>query len=173
MQTPRKTRGSSSVLGKRAHQAEHVARAEQLPTPDITPANKRVKTSVTELDGDHNKENIAPLLIEALNSDISPSSRRRSLNRSTTDTTPSRRRSSKHSGYGPMIRTHFTPSSCHFPCALFFSLLCRGIPASPSHPTALAASHSTVTTRPCTCPHSCHLQQQSRNARPRCRAWCY
>ncbi|KAH9892865.1 P-loop containing nucleoside triphosphate hydrolase protein [Cubamyces lactineus] len=83
-----------SVLGKRSHQIAQVDASDSpatcdtqdsriLPTPDSTPNPKRAKTSVTTVDGDHNKENIPPFILQAING--SPSSRiTRSLRRTST-----------------------------------------------------------------------------------------
>lgn len=99
MQTPRSTR--SSVLGKRSHQSDtpqcdRVAVAHNPPTPEPTPNPKRVRISTTSLDGDANKENVAPFHGEVL--DDSPTSARasRALRRTSTGTpSPSRQRPSK------------------------------------------------------------------------------
>ncbi|KAI0330135.1 P-loop containing nucleoside triphosphate hydrolase protein [Cubamyces sp. BRFM 1775] len=83
-----------SVLGKRSHQIAQVDAFDSpatcdlqdsriLPTPDSTPNPKRAKTSTTAVDGDHNKENIPPFVLQAING--SPSSRvTRSLRRTST-----------------------------------------------------------------------------------------
>ncbi|KAJ7594563.1 P-loop containing nucleoside triphosphate hydrolase protein [Mycena floridula] len=106
MQTPRSTR--NSVLGKRAHQSEQ--QCEQLLTPDATPNPKRARTSTSELDGDGNKENVAPFNLEALNSDLfSPSPRAsRALRRTATEAvvTPTRavnRRRSSTTAVAPSV----------------------------------------------------------------------
>ncbi|KAI0371145.1 P-loop containing nucleoside triphosphate hydrolase protein [Pilatotrama ljubarskyi] len=77
-----------SVLGKRSH---HVAQDDSsdssltcdvlnthtLPSPDSTPNPKRTKTSGSVLDGDHNKENIPPFVLQAINGSPSRSRLRR------------------------------------------------------------------------------------------------
>ncbi|KAI0356162.1 P-loop containing nucleoside triphosphate hydrolase protein [Trametes cingulata] len=77
-----------SVLGKRSH---HIAQDDtsdsslacdvqntySLPTPDSTPNPKRTKTSGSVLDGDHNKENIPPFVLQAINGSPSRSRLRR------------------------------------------------------------------------------------------------
>ncbi|RPD78226.1 P-loop containing nucleoside triphosphate hydrolase protein [Lentinus tigrinus ALCF2SS1-7] len=85
----------SSVLGKRSHQTAQVDASGAaspcdfqdslaLPTPDSTPHPKRAKTTGTVLDGDHNKENIPPFLLEAINASPSTLRRTRSLRRTST-----------------------------------------------------------------------------------------
>ncbi|KAG7446093.1 P-loop containing nucleoside triphosphate hydrolase protein [Guyanagaster necrorhizus] len=67
MQTPRSMQ--LSILGKRTHRSElsSPSNCEQLQTPVPTPNPKRPKTTKTILDGDDNKENIPPYLIQAVN----------------------------------------------------------------------------------------------------------
>ncbi|KAL0572282.1 AAA ATPase [Marasmius crinis-equi] len=95
--TPRLTRSSSSVLGKRSYQRDcSSSSCEQLQTPE-TPNSKRIKISTTALNGDANKENIAPYDSSSLSGGMSPVTPRmtRSLRRSATDTvmvTPTRPR---------------------------------------------------------------------------------
>lgn len=60
----------ASVLGKRSHQPDSPSsssftnaagdnvKVQQVPTPDPSP--KRPRISIGKLEGDHNKENIAP-----------------------------------------------------------------------------------------------------------------
>ena len=84
-----------SVLGKRSHQTAHVDARDvphacdgenigSLPTPDSTPNPKRAKTTSTLLDGDHNKENIPPFVLEAVNASTTTSRFTRSLRRTST-----------------------------------------------------------------------------------------
>ena len=86
---------TGSVLGKRSHQTTQVdahdvsslcdvENVTSLPTPDSTPNPKRAKTTVTLLDGDHNKENIPPFVLEAINASPSSSRLTRSLRRTST-----------------------------------------------------------------------------------------
>lgn len=87
---------AGSVLGKRSHQTTQLdssdsslppdlGRALILPTPDATPNPKRAKTTGSVLDGDHNKENIPPFVVEATNASTPPSPRlTRSLRRTST-----------------------------------------------------------------------------------------
>ncbi|GBE81234.1 P-loop containing nucleoside triphosphate hydrolase protein [Sparassis crispa] len=84
------TRSRTTVLGKRPHQvadpeATSTSQCDQtsgLPTPDSTPNPKRVRTTVTQLDGDSNKENIPPFVGQVVN----PSPRSiRSLRRTSTE----------------------------------------------------------------------------------------
>jgi cell division control protein 6 len=96
MQTPRVTR--SSVLGKRSHQISSSSPssscAHNLLTPDQTPNPKRARVYTTTLDGDSNKENIAPFRVEGIiqSSPVTPRSSR-ALRRANTDlVTPSRTR---------------------------------------------------------------------------------
>ncbi|KAI0633404.1 P-loop containing nucleoside triphosphate hydrolase protein [Trametes polyzona] len=102
MNAPREIGGS--VLGKRSHQIAQVDASDAsvacdsqntlaLPTPDSTPNPKRAKTSSTVLDGDHNKENIPPFVLQAINGSPSSSRRTRSLRRTSTMVTPSQTRS--------------------------------------------------------------------------------
>ncbi|KAI8993789.1 P-loop containing nucleoside triphosphate hydrolase protein [Trametes punicea] len=84
-----------SVLGKRSHQIAHIETSDSsvfcdtqdlhtLPTPDSTPNPKRAKTTMTVLDGDHNKENIPPFVFRAINGSPSSSRFTRSLRRTST-----------------------------------------------------------------------------------------
>ena len=93
MASPRENSGS--VLGKRSHQTTQVEASDAsppcdfqgslaLPTPDSTPNPKRAKTTGAVLDGDHNKENIPPFLVEAINASPSSLRRTRSLRRTST-----------------------------------------------------------------------------------------
>ena len=94
MSPPRQNAGS--VLGKRSHLTTQVEQSDStfpcdfenalaLPTPDATPNPKRAKTVGSVLDGDHNKENIPPFLLHAINASTPSSPRRaRSLRRSST-----------------------------------------------------------------------------------------
>ncbi|TBU29542.1 P-loop containing nucleoside triphosphate hydrolase protein [Dichomitus squalens] len=93
MSSPRGNTGS--VLGKRSHQTTQVEQPDStfsdldnalaLPTPDPTPNPKRAKTTGSVLDGDHNKENIPPFVLEAINASVPSSPRRtRSLRRTST-----------------------------------------------------------------------------------------
>ncbi len=93
MASPRENAGS--VLGKRSHQTAQVEASEAscdfdglhaLPSPDSTPNPKRTKTTGSVLDGDHNKENIPPFLLEAINASPTTIRRTRSLRRTSTMT---------------------------------------------------------------------------------------
>ena len=87
---------AGSVLGKRSHQTTQLDSSDStssldlegtliLPTPDATPNPKRAKTTGSLLDGDHNKENIPPFVVEAINASAPPSPRiTRSLRRTST-----------------------------------------------------------------------------------------
>ncbi|KAI0829681.1 P-loop containing nucleoside triphosphate hydrolase protein [Trametes gibbosa] len=83
---------AGSVLGKRSHQVDtsdssfpcDLQGGLALPTPDPTPNPKRAKTSTTLLDGDHNKENIPPFMLQAINGSPSTSRATRSLRRTST-----------------------------------------------------------------------------------------
>ncbi|KAI0702945.1 P-loop containing nucleoside triphosphate hydrolase protein [Cerioporus squamosus] len=89
MASPRENAGT--VLGKRSHQTAQVEASDAsscdfdgltaLPTPDSTPHPKRAKTTGSVLDGDHNKENIPPFLLEAINASPTTLRRTRSLRR--------------------------------------------------------------------------------------------
>ncbi|CCM00411.1 uncharacterized protein FIBRA_02441 [Fibroporia radiculosa] len=94
MQQPRTTR--SSVLGKRPHQSpsepatpstsECPSSPAQLPfTPDSTPNPKRLRVSPAVVDGDGNKENVPPFLVEILGTPTSIRSPR-TLRRNSTET---------------------------------------------------------------------------------------
>lgn len=97
----------ATSLGKRSRQPDQeVSSCEQLQTPEQTPNPKRAKTTLPVLDGDGNKENIAPLNVTPVNSAQNPSSSfsppmtsraARALRRSTTEVlvTPPRGRGSK------------------------------------------------------------------------------
>ncbi|OJT11608.1 Cell division control protein 6 -like protein [Trametes pubescens] len=82
----------ASVLGKRSHQVDttdsslacDIQNIATLPTPDSTPNPKRAKTTTTVLDGDHNKENIAPFMLQPINGSPSTSRLTRSLRRTST-----------------------------------------------------------------------------------------
>ncbi|KAE9408497.1 P-loop containing nucleoside triphosphate hydrolase protein [Gymnopus androsaceus JB14] len=94
------TRGS--LLGKRSQSENDSTLCDQLQTPEPTP--KRLKTTVTVLDGDQNKENIPPLNLTPVNdAQASPptSSRAaRALRRNATEpfiTPPPRVRAALHS----------------------------------------------------------------------------
>ncbi|KAI0674986.1 P-loop containing nucleoside triphosphate hydrolase protein [Trametes maxima] len=93
MNAPREVGGS--VLGKRSHQIAQVDTSEasgpcdsqnmgSLPTPDSTPNPKRAKTTTTVLGGDHNKENIPPFVLQAINGSPSTARHTRSLRRTST-----------------------------------------------------------------------------------------
>ncbi|KAI0645382.1 P-loop containing nucleoside triphosphate hydrolase protein [Trametes meyenii] len=84
-----------SVLGKRSHQIAQVDTSEvsgpcdsqntkSLPTPDSTPNPKRAKTTTVILGGDHNKENIPPFVLQAINGSPSAARHTRSLRRTST-----------------------------------------------------------------------------------------
>lgn len=95
----------SSVLGKRHAPHEITSPSastttvksvihndvESLPTPDATPNPKRMKLSMTVVDGDNNKENIPPRRVEPINS-LTPTPR--ALRRNSTEQLSSPRQSS-------------------------------------------------------------------------------
>ncbi|KAL0062906.1 AAA ATPase [Marasmius tenuissimus] len=103
-QTPRATR--SSVLGKRSQSdcSSVSSTCEQVQTPE-TPTHKRIKISSTTVDGDANKENIAPFSISSSVVESSPVTPRttRSLRRNATDTmvTPTRPRIQRNVSLSP------------------------------------------------------------------------
>ncbi|TFK54365.1 P-loop containing nucleoside triphosphate hydrolase protein [Heliocybe sulcata] len=82
----------STVLGKRTSRSDiaNDAVPSHLATPDNTPNPKRPKTSATICDDDSNKENIPPLLLDAINR--VPRTPRRLARRATSDSfnSPSR-----------------------------------------------------------------------------------
>lgn len=120
MQSPRVTR-SGTVLGKRAHQLTTEPSTQPqcdgldghlLMTPDPTPNPKRVRTSVSVLDGDGNKENIPPYIGEILG--ISPSPRSmRSLRRRSTEiiTSADSRNLRRHASMSNIRALPATPAS--------------------------------------------------------------
>ncbi|KIY61330.1 P-loop containing nucleoside triphosphate hydrolase protein [Cylindrobasidium torrendii FP15055 ss-10] len=113
MQSPRQTR--STVLGKRTHRSESSVggACDQLVTPESTPSLKRVRTSSTELDGDHNKENIPPLVFESSGS-LTPRAAR-AIRRHATETdvvaSPTRPRTGIRRASTSSLVTPSTPSS--------------------------------------------------------------
>ncbi|KAI6129306.1 P-loop containing nucleoside triphosphate hydrolase protein [Pisolithus croceorrhizus] len=99
-----RTRSQTSVLGKRPHQADSkpasvVSTVDQtcsqaIPTPELTPKSKRARVSLSQIDGDSNKENVPPFRTEG--SVVSPTSPPQSLRRTSTEIiTPSRARTGR------------------------------------------------------------------------------
>ncbi|KAF7983763.1 hypothetical protein HWV62_18958 [Athelia sp. TMB] len=150
MQTRRSTR--SSVLGKRPHApdapsssapASPVSSAststttsfcEPPPTPEATPSFKRARTSLTLLEGDWNKENVAPSPC----GEVVPSSPR-TLRRAASDfeRTPTRARTApaRHASTSDLLTALATPPPTPAPSALL-----------PLHARARALLRATTTT---------------------------
>ncbi|KAF8232203.1 P-loop containing nucleoside triphosphate hydrolase protein [Tricholoma matsutake] len=137
MQTTRTTR--SSVLGKRTHQQQDSFSSSlsvissydlQLQTPDPTPNPKRIRTSITAIDGDSNKENVPPFSPESMTIDPLSPRATRALRRMTTEliTTPSCPRT---------MRRHASPTT---PTPEISHLAIATPPATP--PTVLLSVHA-------------------------------
>ncbi|KAF9071652.1 P-loop containing nucleoside triphosphate hydrolase protein [Rhodocollybia butyracea] len=124
----------TSVLGKRAHCQDQSSSCGQLQTPDPTPDSKRVRTSSSVIDGDGNKENIAPFALNALHSEVTlpivSARAARALRRSATESlqsTPARPKRNERSASISSIPT--TPATA-------ISTLCISTPP-PTPPTFL------------------------------------